>query len=55
MSEAKVIFKETIDSAKSLIESVIKISSENNVNSQLKGVNVILNALNEEIKDERKN
>ena len=30
--------KETIDSAKLLIESVIKLSSENNVNTQLKGV-----------------
>ena len=41
--------KETIDSAKLLIESVIKISSINNVNIQLKGVNVILNSLNEDI------
>ena len=38
--------KETIDSAKLLIESVIKLSSENNVNIQLKGVNLILNTLN---------
>ena len=42
--------KETIDSAKLLIESVIKLSSENNVNIQLKGVNLILNTLNEDIK-----
>ena len=42
--------KETIDSAKLIIESVIKMSSVNNVNIQLKGVNVILNSLNEDIK-----
>ena len=42
--------KETIDSAKSIIESVIKISSVNNINMQLKGVNLILNTLNEDIK-----
>ena len=42
--------KETIDSAKSIIKSVIKISSENKVNNQLKGVNLILNSLNEDIK-----
>ena len=42
--------KETIDSAKSLLESVIKISSLNNSNAQLKGINIILNTLNEDIK-----
>ena len=42
--------KETIDSAKLIIESVIKVSSENNVYNQLKGVNLILNSLNEDIK-----
>ena len=42
--------KETIDSAKLLIENMIKLSSENNVNIQLKGVNLILNSLNEDIK-----
>ena len=39
--------KETIDSAKFLIESVIEKSS---VNTQLKGINIILNTLNEDIK-----
>ena len=29
---------------------MIKLSSENNVNIQLKGVNLILNTLNEDIK-----
>ena len=38
--------KETIDSAKSILENVIKISP----NSQLKGINIILNTLNEDIK-----
>ena len=42
--------KETIDSAKSIIEGMIKISSEHIVNNQLKGVNLILNTLNEDIK-----
>ena len=42
--------KGTIDSAKYIIESVIKISSVNNINMQLKGVNLILNSLNEDIK-----
>ena len=42
--------KETIDSAKLMIDNAIKISSVNNVNIQLKGVNVILNSLNEDIK-----
>ena len=38
--------KETIDSVKSIIENMIKVSSVNNVNNQLKGVNLILNTLN---------
>ena len=42
--------KETIDSAKSILESIIKISSLNNSNAQLKGINIILNTLNEDIK-----
>ena len=42
--------KETIDSAKLMIENVIKISTVNNVNIQLRGVNVILNSINEDIK-----
>ena len=42
-------FKETIDSAKLLIDSIIKASSMNNVNIQLKGVNLILNTINEDI------
>ena len=42
--------KETIDSTKLMIDNVIKISSVNNVNIQLKGVNLILNTLNEDIK-----
>ena len=40
--------KETIDSAKSLLENVIEKSTSNN--SQLKGINIILNTLNEDIK-----
>jgi len=40
--------KETIDSAKSLLENVIKISSSNN--SQLKEINMILNYLKEDFK-----
>ena len=39
--------KETIDSSKLIIESV---SSVNNINIQLKDVNLILNTLNEDIK-----
>ena len=42
--------KETIDSSKTMIESIIKVSSVNSVNIQLKGVNIILNTLNEDIK-----
>ena len=42
--------KETIDSAKLMIENMIKVSSVNNINIQLKGVNIILNTLNEDIK-----
>ena len=42
--------KETIESAKIMIENVIKISSVNTVNIQLKGVNLILNSLNDDIK-----
>ena len=45
--------KETIDSVKLMIENVIKNSTANNVNIQLKGVNVILNSLNEEIKKQK--
>ena len=40
--------KETVDSAKSLLENVIKNSSSNN--SQLKGINIILKSLDEDIK-----
>ena len=46
-------FKETIESVKLKIENVIKISSENKINIQLKGVNIILNSLNEEIKKQK--
>ena len=42
--------KETIDSAKLMIENMIKVSSVNNINIQLKGVNIMLNTLNEDIK-----
>ena len=42
--------KEIIDSAKLMIENVIKISTVNVVNIQLRGVNVILNSINEDIK-----
>ena len=42
--------KETIGSAKLLIENMIKVSSDNNVNIQLKDVNLILNTLNVDIK-----
>ena len=41
--------KETIDSAKLMLENVIKISSVNDVNIQIKGVNIILNTLNDNI------
>ena len=44
--------KETIDSIKFLIDSVIKNSSANN--TQLKGINVILNTLNDDIKQKIK-
>ena len=42
--------KETLDSTKLILENVIKISSVNSINSQLKGINIILNTLNEDIK-----
>ena len=42
--------KETIDSAKLMLENIIKTSSDNNINIQLKGINIILNTLNEDIK-----
>ena len=42
--------KETIDSAKLMLENVIRISSVNDVNVQLKGINIILKDLNEDIK-----
>ena len=42
--------KETIDSAKLMLENIIKTSSDNSVNIQLKGINIILNTLNEDIK-----
>ena len=42
--------KETIDSAKLMLENVIKISSEKNINVQLKGINIVLNTLDEDIK-----
>ena len=42
--------KETIDSAKIMLENVIKISSTNDINIQLKGINIILNTLSENIK-----
>ena len=38
--------KETIDSAKLMLENVIRISSVNDVNVQLKGINIILKDLN---------
>ena len=41
--------KEIIDSAKLMLENVIKISTVNSINSQLKGINIILNTLNEDI------
>ena len=42
--------KETIDSAKLMFENIIKTSSDNSVNIQLKGINIILDTLNEDIK-----
>ena len=42
--------KETIGSAKLILENVIRISSVNDVNVQLKGINIILKNLNEDIK-----
>ena len=42
--------KETIDSAKLILENVIEKSSVNSINGQLKGINIILNTLNEDIK-----
>ena len=42
--------KETIDSAKIMLENVIEKSSVNIVNVQLKGIIIILNNLNEDIK-----
>ena len=41
--------KETIDGAKLIIETVIKTSTVNLVNIQLKSANLILNTLNEDI------
>ena len=41
--------KDTIDGAKLIIESVIKTSTVNHVNIQLKSANLILNTLNEDI------
>ena len=42
--------KETIDSAKLMLENIIKTSSDNSINIQLKGINIILNTLNDDIK-----
>ena len=42
--------KETIDSAKFILENVIKISTVNNVNVQLKGINIIIDSLVEGVK-----
>ena len=42
--------KETIDSAKLMLENIIKTSSVNSVNIKLKGINIILNTLNKDIK-----
>ena len=41
--------KETTDSAKLMLENVIKTSTANSTNSQLKCINIILNTLNEDI------
>ena len=46
--------KETIDSAKLILENVIEKSSVNSINNQLKGINIILNTLNEDIKKQKK-
>ena len=42
--------KDTINGTKSLIENIIRISSNNSMNNQLKSVNLVLNTLNEDIK-----
>ena len=42
--------KEAIDSAKLMLENVIKISTVNNVNVQLKGINIIMDSLVEGVK-----
>ena len=42
--------KDTINGSKLLIENIIKTSSMNSMNIQLKSVNLILNTLNEDIK-----
>ena len=42
--------KETIDSAKIMLENVIEKSSVNIINVQLKGINIIINTLIEDIK-----
>ena len=42
--------KEIIDSAKLMLENIIKTSSVNSVNIKLKGINIILNTLNKDIK-----
>ena len=41
---------ETIDSAKLMLENVIEKSTMNYINVQLKGINIILNTLNEDIR-----
>ena len=46
--------KETIDNARLMIENTIKISAVNNINIQLKGVNMMLNILNEDLKKTKK-
>ena len=46
--------KETIDSAKLMLENVIEKSSVNSINIQLKGINIILNTLNEDIKKNKR-
>ena len=43
--------KETIDSAKFMLENVIKILTVNNVNVELKGINIILVSLVEGVKN----
>jgi len=42
--------KDTINGTKSNIENIIRISSDNSINNQLKNINLILNTLNEDIK-----